>query len=130
MKLRETGFNMASLWELGDLETPWCIRVAATLRIADYIAAGHSEIRELATEAGADADALQRVLRHLVRKGVFEEPVPGRFELLKFVDEPNGRETVAAMQIALHRRKLFRTREIVDNQRQSSQTKRCDDNHN
>ena len=29
----------------------------------------------------ADRDSLQRMLRHLVAKGVFEEPEPGRFVL-------------------------------------------------
>jgi len=32
------------LWELSDLSTPWCLRVVATLRIADLIAAGHFQI--------------------------------------------------------------------------------------
>jgi 2,7-dihydroxy-5-methyl-1-naphthoate 7-O-methyltransferase len=69
------------IWGLSDLETPWCVRVVATLRIADHIAGGKTRIDELATASGADADALYRVLRHLVAKGVFEEPTPGRFAL-------------------------------------------------
>src|ERR1700694_5706826 len=69
------------LWALSDLCTPWCVHVVATLRIADHIAAGHTEIDPLAAAAGADPDSLQRVLRHLVKKGVFQEAAPGRFEL-------------------------------------------------
>ena len=69
------------LWALSDLSTPWCVHVAATLRIADHIAAGHAEIDQLAAAAGADRDSLCRVLRHLVSKGVFEEPARGRFAL-------------------------------------------------
>jgi hypothetical protein len=69
------------LWALSDLSTPWCVRVAATLRIADHMAAGHTEIGELAAGSGADRDALHPVLRHLVSKGVFEEPSPGQFAL-------------------------------------------------
>lgn len=69
------------LWELADLATPWCIHVVATLRIADHIASGTTDIHELAAAAGADADALLRVLRHLVGKGVFTEPAPGRIGL-------------------------------------------------
>src|SRR6266699_6497919 len=73
----------ANLSALSDLCTPWCIHVVATLRIADHIAAGATEIKTLAERAGCDADYLQRVLRHLVSKGVFAEPVPGQFALNK-----------------------------------------------
>ena len=69
------------LWALSDLATPWCLHVAATLRIADHLAAGVGTIDDLARAAGADADSLQRVLRHLAGKGVFAEPSPGRFAL-------------------------------------------------
>jgi len=69
------------LWALSDLCTPWCLHVVATLRVADHIAAGKTAIGDLAQAAGADRDALQRVLRHLAGKGVFEEPAPGRFAL-------------------------------------------------
>jgi SAM-dependent methyltransferase len=70
-----------SLWELSDLCTPWCVHVVATLRIADHIAAGVEEINALAAAANCNADYLGRVLRHLVGKGVFEEPATGRFVL-------------------------------------------------
>jgi len=69
------------LWELADVSTPWCIFVAATLRVAEHVEAGKTEIGELAAAAGADADSLHRVLRQLVSKGVFEEPSAGRFAL-------------------------------------------------
>ena len=52
--------------------------VVATLRIADHIAAGITEIDRLAAAAGCDADCLHRVLGHLVGKGVFQETAPGR----------------------------------------------------
>lgn len=45
------------------------------------MAAGKTEIGALAAAAGADRDALHRVLRRLAAKGVFAEPAPGRFEL-------------------------------------------------
>jgi hypothetical protein len=70
-----------SVWELCDLETPWCVHVVATLRVPDHIANGRTEIGELAESAGADRDSLYRVLLHLVSKGVFEEPAPGQFAL-------------------------------------------------
>jgi len=69
------------IWALTDLETPWCVHVVATLRIADHIAAGKTEIGQLAAAAGADRDSLHRVLRHLVSKGLFEEAAPGCFQL-------------------------------------------------
>ena len=62
-----------------DLATPWCLMVAATLRLPDLIAAGHHDISDLATAAGCDRDALHAVLGHLVAKGVFQETTPGRF---------------------------------------------------
>ena len=68
-------------WELSDLATPWCVHVVATLRIANHIDAGISDVQALAAAAGADAGALHRVLRHLVSKGLFEEPVAGSFAL-------------------------------------------------
>src|SRR6266705_2311546 len=66
---------------LTDLCTPWCILVVATLRIADHVAAGTSDIDQLAGATGCDTRALHNVLGHLVAKGVFEETAPGRFAL-------------------------------------------------
>ena len=63
-----------------DLATPWCLMVAATLRIPDLIATGLHDIADLATAAGCDRDALHAVLGHLVAQGVFEQPAPGRFD--------------------------------------------------
>jgi len=71
----------ANLYELSDLCTPWCIHVVATLRIADHVATGIDQIDDLAAAAGCDPYALHRVLTHLVGRGVFEEPAPGRFVL-------------------------------------------------
>ncbi|MBS1786220.1 MAG: hydroxyneurosporene methyltransferase [Acidobacteria bacterium] len=70
-----------NLFELSDLCTPWCVHVVATLRIADHIAAGAEELNALAAAANCNADYLGRVLRHLIGKGVFAEPAPGRFAL-------------------------------------------------
>lgn len=71
----------ADLWTLSDLCTPWCVHVVATLRIAEHIAAGRDGIDDLAAAAQCDAYCLRAVLRHLVGKGVFQEPAPGRFAL-------------------------------------------------
>ena len=69
------------LWALSDLCTPWCIHVVATLQIAQHLRRGVDEINDLAAAAQCDTYCLQAVLRHLVSKGVFEEPTPGRFDL-------------------------------------------------
>ena len=69
------------LGALTDLRTPWCVHTVATLRIAEHVAAGVSEVRELAAVAGCDADALRAVLCHLVSRGVFTETAPGRYAL-------------------------------------------------
>ena len=65
--------------DLEQLETAACLQVAAALRAADIVASGKSDIAEIAQACGANVDALTRVLRHLVSKGYFEEPSPGRF---------------------------------------------------
>lgn len=67
-----------------DLVTPMAVRVAATLGLTDLLAAGAMPVEELARRTGTDADALGRMLRHLVCRGVFAEPEPGRFA----VNEP------------------------------------------
>ena len=69
------------LWALTDLCTPWCVHVVITLRVAEHLVEGRNELGALAEAAGADRDALQRVLRHLIEKGLFKEPRPGHFEL-------------------------------------------------
>jgi hypothetical protein len=63
-----------------DLATPWCLRAAATLRLADHMKAGHHDVAELAALTNADRDALHALLGYLVSKGVFREQGPGRFE--------------------------------------------------
>ncbi|HEV7993766.1 MAG TPA: methyltransferase [Gemmatimonadaceae bacterium] len=71
----------ASLAAMSDLRTPWCIHVVATLRIADHIAAGTTDVAGLAEWAMCDAAALHRVLTHLASQGVFVETTPGEFAL-------------------------------------------------
>ncbi|MGI8960124.1 MAG: methyltransferase family protein [Bryobacteraceae bacterium] len=79
-------------WGLSDLCTPWCVYVVATLRIADHVIAGKTHIDDLAVASDADRDSLHRVLRHLVSRGLFEQPAPGQFALndaaRMLLDEP------------------------------------------
>lgn len=72
---------LPDLESLCDLCTPWCMHVVGTLRIADLIASGTNEIDDLAAAADCDRYALLQVLNHLVGRGVFETPEPGRFAL-------------------------------------------------
>lgn len=72
---------MGDLWELADLQTPWSLYTVVTLRIAEHIEAGATDLQSLAAAADCDATALHNVLSHLASKGVFEEPEPGRFRL-------------------------------------------------
>ncbi|HEY2671818.1 MAG TPA: methyltransferase [Rugosimonospora sp.] len=82
-----TGQAVTAVWEvlepLMDLVTPMALRVAATLRLADFMpddsTGKGAVIGDLAQRAGADPEALVRMLRHLVRQGVFTEPSPGQF---------------------------------------------------
>jgi hypothetical protein len=71
------------LGPLMDLVTPMALRVAATLRLADFMpddgTGDGAVLGDLAERAGADPEALTRMLRHLVQHGVFTEPRPGQF---------------------------------------------------
>ena len=77
----QNGHTHTDLWSMVDLQTPWCVYVVATLKIADHIAAGINDIDRLAAAAKCDTEALHAVLGYLITKGLFEEPEPGRFTL-------------------------------------------------
>jgi hypothetical protein len=82
-----TGQAVMAAWQalgpLMDLVTPMALRVAATLRLADFMpddGSGEGAVLgDLAERAGADPEALARMLRHLAQHGVFTEPRPGQF---------------------------------------------------
>ncbi|MEE6176260.1 methyltransferase [Mycobacterium sp. 050134] len=57
------------------------ITAIADLGVADALAAGPLPIDELAGRVGADADALSRLLRALISKGLFAHRDDGRYEL-------------------------------------------------
>lgn len=64
---------------LADLATPMAVRVAATLRVADQLAAGRRTAAEMAPAVGAHPDALERLLRHLVTIGLLTRDSEGRY---------------------------------------------------
>jgi O-methyltransferase domain/Dimerisation domain len=57
------------------------ITVAADLRIADALADGPLGCDELADRVGAEPDALDRLLRALVSRGIFRRRSDGRYDL-------------------------------------------------
>ncbi len=65
--------GQARLRELSDFAAPWAVWIAATLRLPDHIETGATRVEDLAARADADPDALARLLRYLVARGVFEE---------------------------------------------------------
>ena len=81
MEMVESIDRTVDLREVSDLATPWCLRVAVTLRIAEHIASGVRSAEDLAAATGCDRDSLISVLRQLVAKGVFSEPIRNEFEL-------------------------------------------------
>jgi SAM-dependent methyltransferase len=57
------------------------ITAAADLGIADALAKGPLSAEELASAVNADADAISRLLRALISRGVFRQRRDGRYEL-------------------------------------------------
>lgn len=72
--------EVETLTAMADLVTPMAIRVAATLRLADRLDRARTAA-EVAGEAGADADALDRLMRHLSTIGVLNRDADGRYVL-------------------------------------------------
>ncbi len=75
------------------------LRVMIELGIGDLLAGGEKPVEELARAAGADSDALYRVMRLLAPEGVFSEVQPRRFVLTEIgavlrSDRPGPREFV------------------------------------
>ena len=66
--------------------TSQAITVAAQLGVADALANGPLPIDELAVRVGADADALRRLLRALISRGIFRHRRDGRYELNSLAD--------------------------------------------
>jgi len=73
--------HVAKFQDMIDLLTPWAIRVAATLRIADRIAEGTCWLPELAQAVKAEPAALRRLLVFLETRGIFKQVQADRFQL-------------------------------------------------
>ncbi|SHF01715.1 methyltransferase [Streptoalloteichus hindustanus] len=70
-----------ALRRLTDLVTPAAVRAVVRLGVVELAAGGPTRLADLAERSGADAGALERLLRHLVGCGVFAEPSPRVFAL-------------------------------------------------
>ncbi|MFL6162123.1 MAG: methyltransferase [Jatrophihabitantaceae bacterium] len=81
VEIPENADARARLAQLADLATPFALRTAVTLRIPDQISAGVEQLDDLAKASGADPEALGRLLRYLVHRGVFVEVEPEVFRL-------------------------------------------------
>jgi hypothetical protein len=66
--------------------TSQAITVAAQLGVADALTDGPLPIDQLAARVDADADALRRLLRALISRGVFRYRRDGRYELNSLAD--------------------------------------------
>lgn len=71
----------AALWSMAQLALPMAVRVAATLRIADHLAAGHRTAAELAPLTRCDPDAIERLMRYLAARGVLVAEGDGGYGL-------------------------------------------------
>jgi predicted transcriptional regulator len=71
----------ARLRAMAHLGTPMAVRVAATLKIADHVAAGLTRAPEIAAAAGANAAALERLLRFLAARGLLCRDETGGYAL-------------------------------------------------
>jgi uncharacterized glyoxalase superfamily protein PhnB len=69
------------LGALTNLATPFAVRVAASVGVAQLIDSGTSELGALASASGTDRGALGRLLRYLAHRGLFTEPEPDVFAL-------------------------------------------------
>lgn len=69
------------LLAMASLATPMAIRVAATLGLADYLTPKPRTARELASLLRVDADALDRLLRHLCTIGLLCSDDAGVYQL-------------------------------------------------
>jgi hypothetical protein len=69
-----------------DMWAAQAIVAAADLGIADALAKGPLSTAELATAVNADADALSRLLRALISRGIFRQRRDGRYDLTPLAD--------------------------------------------
>jgi SAM-dependent methyltransferase len=109
--MAETSQWGAGLWAMADLTLPMSLRVAATLRVADWLTDGPRDAQELAELVGAEPQALDRMLRHLANAGVFDRDGRGGYTLTESgralrSDHPHGMRARLDIEGAVGRAEL------------------------
>jgi C-methyltransferase len=77
------------------------IQAAAHLRVADAVAEGPLPLDELARRVDADPDALGRLMRALISRGVFRQHRDGRYDLTPLADTLRSDAPVSMAGLAL-----------------------------
>jgi O-methyltransferase domain len=77
----EQAVDPRRLMDMCDLLSPWALRTAATLRLADHVASGRATLTALAEASDCQPAALASLLRFLCGRGLFTEPEPDVFGL-------------------------------------------------
>jgi DNA-binding transcriptional ArsR family regulator len=77
------------------------ITATVDLGIADALAGGPLSAEDLAAAVGADADALSRLLRALISRGIFRRRRDGRYELTPLADTLRSDAEVSVGALAL-----------------------------
>ncbi|SCG46867.1 O-methyltransferase [Micromonospora echinaurantiaca] len=79
--IRSQQNSQFGLENVANLVTPYAVRVAATLRLADHITDGATDVPTLAQRCGANPKALRRLLVHLASYDVFTERADGGYDV-------------------------------------------------
>src|SRR6516225_2048066 len=91
---------IAMLEMISDVWATQAITAAADLGIADALAKGPLSADELASAINADADALSRLLRALITRGIFRQRRDGRYELTPLADTLRSDADVSMAAVA------------------------------
>ena len=77
------------------------IQTAAALNIADVLAEGPRRLDELSERVGANPDALSRLMRALIGRGIFRQHRDGRYDLTPLADTLRSDAPVSMASAAL-----------------------------
>ena len=75
------------------------IQVAAEIGIADALTEDPLPLDDLADRVGADPEALRRLMRALISRGIFRQRRDGRYELTALAEHPAPGRTVLDVRV-------------------------------